>query len=53
MLENLRQQLEKTGDRTRYESEVAGLTDPVDVAKIATFMASDAASAMRGPVFTR
>ena len=53
VLENLRQQLEKTGDRQHYESEIAGLTDPEDVAKIATFMASDAAKVMRGPVFTR
>ena len=53
VLENLRQQLEKTGDRAHYESEVAALTDPDDVAKIATFMASDAAKVMRGPVFTR
>ena len=53
VLENLRQQLEKTGDRAHYESEIAGLTDPEDVAKIATFMASDAAKVMRGPVFTR
>ena len=53
VLDNLRQQLEKTGDRRHYESEIAGLTDPDDVAKIATFMASDAAKAMRGPVFTR
>ena len=53
VLENLRQQLEKTGDRARYESEISGLTDPEDVAKIATFMASDDAKVMRGPVFTR
>ena len=53
VLENLRQQLEKTGDRAHYESEIAGLTDPEDVAKITTFMASDAAKVMRGPVFTR
>ena len=53
VLENLRQQLEKTGDQAHYESEVAGLTDPDDVAKIATFMASDEAKVMRGPVFTR
>ena len=53
VLENLRDQFEKTGDRAHYESEVAGLTDPDDVAKIAVFMASDAAKVMRGPVFTR
>lgn len=53
VLENLRQQFEKTGDRAHYESELAGLTDPDDVAKIAVFMASDAARVMRGPVFTR
>ena len=53
VLENLRQQFEKTGDREHYESEVANLTDPEDVAKIATFMASDEAKVMRGPVFTR
>lgn len=53
VLENLRQQLEKTGDRARYESEISGLTDPEDVAKIATFMASDDAKVMRGPIFTR
>lgn len=51
--ENLRQQFEKTGERAHYESELASLTDPDDVAKIATFMASDAAKAMRGPIFTR
>ena len=53
VLENLEQQLEKTGDRAHYESELASLTDPDDVAKIATFMASNAARAMRGPVITR
>ena len=53
VLENLRQQFEITGDRKHYESEVANLTDPDDVAKIATFMASDEAKVMRGPVFTR
>ncbi len=53
VLENLQQQLEQTGDREHYESEVAGLTDPHDVAKIAVFMASDAARAMRGPVITQ
>ena len=53
VLENLRQQFEKTGDRSHYESELAGLTDPDDVAKIAVFMASDAAKVMRGPIFTR
>lgn len=53
VLDNLREQFEKTGDRAHYESEVAGLTDPDDVAKIAVFMASDAATVMRGPVITR
>lgn len=53
VLENLRQQLEKTGDQAQYDAEVAALTDPDDVAKIATFMASDEARVMRGPVFTR
>ena len=53
VLENLQQQFEKTGDREHYESEVANLTEPDDVAKIATFMASDEAKVMRGPVFTR
>ena len=53
VLDNLRQQLEKTGDQASYDAEVAGLTDPEDVAKIATFMASDEAKVMRGPVFTR
>ena len=53
VFENLRRQLELTGDRAHYEAEVAGLTDPDDVAKIAVFMASDAAKAMRGPVVTR
>ena len=53
VLENLRLQLEKTGDQAQYDAEIAALTDPDDVAKIATFMASDAARAMRGPVFTR
>ena len=51
--ENIRQQFEKTGDRDLYESELASLTDPDDVAKIAVFMASDAAKVMRGPVITR
>ena len=51
--ENLRQQFEKTGDQAHYESELASLTDPDDVAKIATFMASNAAKVMRGPVITR
>ena len=53
VLENLRQQLEKTGNQAQYDTEVAALTDPDDVAKIATFMASDAAKVMRGPVITR
>ncbi len=53
VLENLRQQLENTGNQAQYDAEVAALTDPDDVAKIATFMASDAAKVMRGPVFTR
>ena len=53
VLENLRQQLEKTGNQAQYNAEVAALTDPDDVAKIATFMASDAAKVMRGPVITR
>lgn len=53
VLENLRQQLEKTGDQAHYDSEIANLTDPIDVAKIATFMASDEAKVMRGPVITR
>lgn len=53
VLENLRQQLEKTGDQAQYDAEVAALTDPEDVAKIAIFMASDAAKVMRGPVITR
>ncbi len=53
VLENLRQQLEKTGDQAQYDAEVAALTDTDDVAKIATFMASDEARVMRGPVFTR
>ena len=53
VFENLRRQLELTGDRAHYEAEVAALTDPDDVAKIAVFMASDAAKVMRGPVFTR
>lgn len=53
VLDNLRQQLEKTGNQTQYDTEVAALTDPDDVAKIATFMASDAAKVMRGPVITR
>ena len=51
--ENLRQQFEKTGDQAQYNAEIAALTDPDDVAKIATFMASDAAKVMRGPVITR
>ena len=53
VLENLQQQLEKTGDQAHYDAEIAALTDPEDVAKIATFMASDAAKVMRGPVITR
>ena len=53
VLENLEQQLEKTGDQAHFDAEVAALTDPDDVAKIATFMASDAAKVMRGPVVTR
>ena len=53
VIENLRQQLEITGDQAQFDAEVAALTDPDDVAKIATFMASDAAKVMRGPVFTR
>ncbi len=53
VLENLRQQLETTGDQAAYDAEIANLADPDDVAKIATFMASDQAKAMRGPVFTR
>ncbi len=53
VVENLHQQFEKTGDRAHYESELASLTDPDDVAKIAVFMASDAAKVMRGPVITR
>ena len=53
VLENLRQQLEITGDQAAYDAEIANLTDPEDVAKIATFMASDQAKVMRGPVFTR
>ena len=53
VVENLRQQFDKTGDRDHYESELAGLTEPDDVAKIAVFMASDAAKVMRGPVITR
>ncbi len=52
VLENLQQQLEVTGDQAHYDSEVAGLTDPDDVAKIAIFMASDEARVMRGPVIT-
>ena len=51
--ENLHQQLEKTGDQARYEAEMAALTEPDAVARIAVFMASDAARAMRGPVITR
>ena len=51
--ENLRQQLDKTGDQAHYDAEIASLTDPEDVARIATFMASDAAKVMRGPVITR
>ena len=53
VFENLCRQLEITGDQAHYDAEVAGLTDPDDVAKIAVFMASDAAKVMRGPVFTR
>ena len=53
VLENLRQQLEKTGNQAQYDAEVAALTDPDEVAKIAVFIASDAANVMRGPVFTR
>ena len=53
VLENLQQQLAKTGNQTHYDAEIASLTDPDDVAKIAVFMASDAAKVMRGPVFTR
>ena len=53
VLENLRQQLEITGDQARYDAEITSLIDPDDVAKIAVFMASDEAKAMRGPVFTR
>lgn len=53
VLENLRQQLEITGDQAAYDAAIANLADPEDVARIATFMASDAAKVMRGPVFTR
>ena len=52
VLETLRRQLEVTGDQANYNAEVAALTDPEDVAKIAIFMASDEAKAMRGTVFT-
>ena len=53
VLENLQQQLEKTGDQAQYDTQIAALTDPDDIAKIATFIASDAAKAMRGPITTR
>ena len=53
VLENLQHQLEKTGDQAHYDAEVAALTDPDDIAKIATFMASDEGKVMRGPVITR
>ena len=33
MLENLRHKFEKTGDRAHYESDLADLTDPDDVAE--------------------
>ncbi len=52
VIDNLRHQLELTGDQKFYDQQMSELTEPDDVARISTFMASDAARLLRGTVFT-
>ena len=52
VLNNLQYQLQLTGDQALYDQQMAELTDPDDVARIATFIASDDAKLLRGTVFT-
>jgi NAD(P)-dependent dehydrogenase (short-subunit alcohol dehydrogenase family) len=52
-LEVIEAMYRKTGDRTAYEAEMAGLVAPEGIASIIAWLASDEAAYVTGTIFTR